>query len=95
VLYGGGLVCLIIGACYVTNYPSKEFWPQFLLLSFYIFAALSVVIVVITLLSKTKENTSLPSLMETNAGLGHKTGGVWIRWALLALVMGVIYIIFR
>lgn len=95
VLYGGGLVCLVVGACYVTNYPSKEFWPQFLMLSFYLFAALIIVIVAITLLSKKAENTSLPSLIETNARLGHKAGGGWIRWALLAVVMGIIYIIFR
>jgi SSS family solute:Na+ symporter len=95
VLYGGGLLCLIIGACHVMNYPYKGYWPHFLLLSFYIFAVLSIVIVVITLLSKTKENTALPSLVETNKKAGHQASNVWARWALLAVVMGGIYLIFR
>jgi len=34
VLYGGGFICLILGACHVLNYPYKGYWPHFLLLSF-------------------------------------------------------------
>ncbi|MBV4357486.1 sodium:solute symporter family transporter [Pinibacter aurantiacus] len=95
VLYGGGLLCLVIGACHVMNYPYKGYWPHFLLLSFYIFAVLSIVIVVITLLSEKKENTALPSLVETNKKAGHQSRNVWARWALLGVVMGGIYFIFR
>jgi SSS family solute:Na+ symporter len=95
VLYGGGLLCLVIGACHVLNYPYKGYWPHFLLLSFYIFVLLSIVIVAVTLLSKKKENTALPSLVETNKRAGHGARSVWARWALLAAVMGGIYFLFR
>lgn len=95
VLYGGGLLCLVIGACHVLNYPYKGYWPHFLLLSFYIFVVLSIVIVVVTLLSKTKETSALPSLVETNRKAGHGARAVWGKWALLAIVMGGIYFLFR
>ncbi|MGF7232777.1 sodium:solute symporter family transporter [Arachidicoccus sp.] len=95
VLYGGGLVCLIIGACFVLNFPYEGFWPHFLMLSFYIFAGLSIVIVIISLFTKAKSNTALPSLVETNKKFGHNARSVWIRWALVALLMGIIYLIFK
>ncbi|HEX5153179.1 MAG TPA: sodium/solute symporter [Parafilimonas sp.] len=95
VLYGGGLASLIIGVCYVVGYPSKEFWPHFLLLSVYIFLALAAIIIVITLLSKPDAKTYLPSLVETNKKTGYHAGKVWRGWALLAVVMGIIYWIFN
>jgi len=55
VLYGGGLVCLVAGVCYVLNFPFKGFWPHFLLLSVYLFTGLSAVIVLITLLTGLKK----------------------------------------
>lgn len=95
VLYGGGLACIIIGVCYVLGYPYKGFWPHFLLLSVYIFLALAAVIILITLLSRSNQETFLPSLMETNRKAGHQTRKVWRGWALLAIVMGIIYWIFN
>jgi len=95
VLYVGGLACVIISICNVLNYPHKGFWPQFLMLSFYIFAILSIVIFLVTILTKPDERPSLPSLAETNRKQMHQPGGVWLRWALLALVMVIIYWIFN
>lgn len=95
VLYGGGLACLLIGVCYVVGYPYKGFWPHFLLLSVYIFLALAAVIIIITLLSKPNTKNILPSLVETNKQAGHNAGKVWRGWALLAIVMGIIYWIFN
>lgn len=94
VLYGGGFVCLIIGACYVLNYPYKGFWPHFLLLSFYIFAGLIVVIFGLTWLSG-KESSGVSSILETGIKTDSRSRYVWIRWGLLAIVMGIIYLIFR
>jgi SSS family solute:Na+ symporter len=94
VLYGGGLVCLGVGLCHVLNYPYKGYWPHFLLLSVYLFLALSLVIVLVTLLTKPNERDPLPSLVETNRKSGHQTGKVWKGWALLGFAMAVIYWIF-
>ncbi|MCU7552554.1 sodium/solute symporter [Chitinophagaceae bacterium LB-8] len=94
VLYGGGLLCLAVGICHVLNYPSKEFWPHFLLLSVYLFLGLAAVMVVVSLLTKPNYERSLPSLIETNRKFGHSSKQVWLGWGLLALVMAGIYLVF-
>lgn len=94
VLYGGGLVCLIVGACHILNFPSKEFWPHFMLLSFYLFVAMAVVLVAVTLLTKPPEIQALPSLIETWRREGRTSRSVWIWWGVLAVVMCAIYICF-
>lgn len=95
VLYGGGLVCIIVGVCYVTGYPYKAFWPHFLMLSVYLFLALAAILIVITLATKPPANNVLPSLVETNRKSGHNAGKVWRGWAILAVVMIIIYWIFN
>ncbi|WP_300600059.1 sodium/solute symporter [Niabella sp.] len=96
VLYGGGLVCLVTGVCNVMNVPYAGFWPHFLMLSVYLFAGLLAVAVVISLLSPRVQDTSvLPALLETDKSRGTDLRRVWVGWALLALVMAVIYRIFR
>lgn len=99
VLYGGGLVCLILGACHVLNYPYKGYWPHFLLLSFYIFVALSIVIVAITLVTKPVVNPVIPSLLESkNTSLNEQTyrsRPIWLVWLVLASVMILIYLLFN
>ncbi len=94
VLYGGGLVCLIVGACHVLSYPSKEFWPHFLLLSFYLFLAMAVVIVVVTLCTKPPAVNPLPSIIDTWRQSGGRGSRVWWLWVLLAVVMCGIYLTF-
>lgn len=95
VLYGGGFISLVVGICHVLGYPYKGFWPHFLLLSVYLFLAFFAIIVIVTLVTKPDGKTPLPSLVETNRKVGHQTGSVWLRWALLAIIMGLIYFIFR
>lgn len=95
VLYGGGLLCLILGACHVLNYPYKGYWPHFLMLSFYIFVALSVVIIVTSLLTKPKENMALPSLLESKNEVVSSSRTTWLVWLGLASVMVLIYILFN
>lgn len=94
VLYGGGLICLLVGICHVLNYPYKGYWPHFLLLSVYLFLALTAIIVLVTLFTKPDEKPGLPSLIETNSKIGYRPRSVWIGWTILALVMGMIYFVF-
>ncbi len=91
VLYGGGFVCLLVGACHVLNYPYKGYWPHFLLLSVYLFTALAVVLVVVALFTKPDYERSLPSILETNRKSGHVAGKAWLGWGVLAAVMVSIY----
>ena len=94
VLYGGGFICLVLGACHVLNYPYEGYWPHFLMLSFYIFVALSVVIVAVTLLTKSEVKTEIPTLLDVKDKMGSSTS-IWWTWAALATVMMAIYIYFN
>lgn len=95
VLYGGGLICVVIGSCYVLNFPYKGYWPHFLLLSVYIFIALSFGMVLITLLSDPNKNTVSPTVWTSSQPLFRNSSRVWMGWGLLALVMIIIYIVFK
>lgn len=95
VLYLGGMACILISICNILNYPHKGFWPPFLLLSFYIFAALSFVVVLITLLSKADDQTANTLLSETSTTIQQQRQRVWIGWSVLAVIMLIIYIIFN
>ena len=95
VLYGGGFLCLVLGTCHVLNYPYKGYWPHFLLLSFYIFMALSVAIVVLTLITKPPVVQVQPSLLETKTQVADSSKPIWLRWLCLAVIMIFIYLLFN
>ena len=95
VLYGGGLVCIVLGICHVLNYPYKGYWPHFLLLSFYIFLVLSAVMLVLSLLTKPVHGQALLSIAESNRQFEHKSKKIWLLWGALAIVMVIIYIFFN
>ena len=95
VLFGGGLLCAVLGVCHILNFPYKGFWPHFLLLSFYTFLALTVLMIIISVVTKPTSGQSLPSVAETNRRFKHDSKRVWVFWAILALIMFVIYISFN
>ncbi len=95
VLYGGGLLCIVLGVCHVFNYPYKGYWPHFLMLSFYLFLVLAVLMIVISLFTKTDHEHPLLSIAETNKQFEYKSTKVWILWGVLAIIMCSIYILFN
>jgi SSS family solute:Na+ symporter len=95
VLYGGGLVCLIIGACYVLNFPNNHFWPGFLMLSFYLFVILFAAMVLISLATTSGRGRALPSISETYAHFGTRSRRIWLAWGLLGIIMIFIYAFFE
>ncbi|MCF3108212.1 sodium/solute symporter [Niabella sp. CC-SYL272] len=96
VLYGGGVICLAVGICNVLNVPYAGFWPHFLILSVYLFTGLLAVGIIISLLpTPVRDTPQLPSLLETDKRRGSDLRTVWLGWALLMVVMGAIYWLFR
>jgi SSS family solute:Na+ symporter len=95
VLYGGGLACLVIGCCYVLNYPSAHFWPGFLMLSFYLFMVLLAAMLLISLVTKPRRGSALPSLSEIHARDVSHSQKVWLAWGLLGIIMIFIYAVFE
>jgi len=101
VLYGGGLICMGVGICHILNFPYPGFWPHFLLLSVYLFLGLAAVIVIITLISKPAVNIAPSSFgsggtsSEAGGDSGSNARQVWFRWAILAVIMFFIYLLFN
>nr|WP_295863916.1 sodium/solute symporter [uncultured Chitinophaga sp.] len=91
VLYGGGSVCLLIGVCYLLNYPYKGFWPHFLLLSVYLFIGLAVLIVMVSLLTAPAVAGGEPVAVSEKGD--RQSRRVWAGWAVLATVMLIIYLL--
>ncbi|QDT00376.1 sodium:solute symporter family transporter [Adhaeretor mobilis] len=69
--------------------------PHFLMMSFYLFSGISLFMILLSLVT---ENASceehLPSPNKASQQLGSKTGLIWAGWALLALIMIGIYVLF-
>jgi len=92
----GSITSISIGFCNLNGWPSKAFWPHFMLLSFYIFAGICLFMVVTSLLTRNgPAEERLPSLKETYAQQGSRPGSIWLLWALLAVIMAAIYLFFN
>lgn len=96
----GSIVSLSIGICDITNVfaddSGVDIFPHFLLLSFYLFFAISVFMVITSLLTEHSESeTPLPTLRQTyrdNPGLG-LTG--FIGWGVMLIIMASLYLFFQ
>ncbi len=96
VLSAGTLISLGIGVCFLTQFPSKEFWPHFLFLSFLICSALCLTMIAISLLVKPKgRKSTIPTLKETYTSLGKTATNVKWLWGVLIVIMMFLYIIFN
>jgi SSS family solute:Na+ symporter len=95
VLSAGSAVSLGTGVVYLWVLPSAQyhFWPHYLLLSFYIFVFLFAAAIIISLLDSTP-TTYQPTEQETS-NIAKPTKKVKIAWALLVVVMIILYLIFN
>ncbi|NQV36344.1 MAG: sodium/solute symporter [Phycisphaeraceae bacterium] len=91
----GSVVSISIGFCHLNDWPSKAFWPHFMLLSFYIFAGICALMVVVSLMTRNSPHEEqLPSLKQTYAEQGSRSRPMWLLWAILAAIMCAIYLFF-
>jgi SSS family solute:Na+ symporter len=90
----GSLFSLSVGAMYLWVFtPDKyDFWPHYLLLSFYIFAILMVVAVLITLFSG---NKGLQQTQQSMTEVPETTSKVKWSFILLGIVILSLYLIFN
>lgn len=89
----GSAISLGIGVMYLWVFPAKEyhFWPHYLLLSFYIFALLFVIAVLVSLLDP--KPAVAPDI--DKAALPKPTRLVWRVWIALIIVMVALYLFFN
>lgn len=91
----GSILSLGIGVTYLWILPSDKytFWPHYLMLSFFIFAGLMIIAILISLLDRS------PSIYTVNeehqANIEKPAKSVWISWIALAIVMVALYIFFN
>jgi SSS family solute:Na+ symporter len=93
ILTAGTAFCLSIAVLYWWVFPVEQynFWPHFMMISFYLFVILAIATVIISLFDKnaTDENTlGLEKLPKTS-------NAVWISWIILIIVMVSLYLIFN
>lgn len=98
VLIGGNAVSIGIGIAYLAKWPTGYEWPHFLLLSFYLFVALSVIMFVLSLLTRPMpKEKRLPTLAESRevcAEEGALPTSSWLSWGALAVIMVILFLAF-
>jgi SSS family solute:Na+ symporter len=95
VLSAGSAFSLGVGVLYLWIFtPDKyEFWPHYLLLSFYIFAILTLSAVIISLLDPSPVISD--ATIHNAAHLPKPTKRVWLAWISLIAVMVTLYVLFN
>ncbi|MCX6926372.1 MAG: hypothetical protein NT154_24665, partial [Verrucomicrobia bacterium] len=103
-LWVGSTVCLTIGVMVLREWPGKNYWPHFMLLTFYLFVFCMSLLVVVSVLTKHSSeeedlgaaqrahNSDLSITAASRSGAG-ATG--WVLWGLLAVIMVGLYIGFQ
>ncbi len=96
-LYMGTFLCLLVGFCQLTGFPTKAFWPHFMLLCFYMMVSLVVFMVVVSFF--TKPHYGLVQLVDQNDPLIREKSktSVLVKclWAVIAVLMAIVYYIFN
>ena len=92
----GSLVSISLGLCHLNGYPSEEFWPHFLMLSFYLFAGCCVFMVAVSLVTRNAPpDERLPTLKEIGTSREAGSRLVWMLWGVLAACMAGLYWVFN
>ena len=101
-LIGGSFVSLSVGVLDLFKKPIEEnlgaviHLPHFLLMAFYLFAGITVFMIIVSLLTKNSDHEEpMPSPAETYRKGDTKIKDIWLGWAVLAIIMIAIYIVFN
>jgi SSS family solute:Na+ symporter len=96
----GTITCLTTGYFYLTKQGmfglfNYEDFPHFLILSFYLFAGLSIFMIIVSLVTKQDKYINFPTLAESYLSGGNTHNRlIWTLWAAVAVMMGALYLIF-
>lgn len=92
----GSLLSIGVGVAYLSHFPSADFWPHFLMLSFYLFAALCGLMLLISVMDKpVEEKKSLPSVVTSYPDHSYSNRTIWRLWLILAAIMVGLYALFN
>ncbi len=89
----GSIVSLSVGLMHFKHWPAEDFWPNHLLLAFYLFAGICSFMVILSLLTRNSpEEEQMPTLSQTYAELDASPRRIWVLWGILAVIMTAIYL---
>ncbi len=92
----GSLICLSVGFLQLLEYPNKQFWPHFLLVSFFLFLINLLIVFIVSLVDQRMFKRKFPTLSESYIALDYRPSKqVLGLWGLLFLVMIFLYIFFN
>jgi len=92
----GSIASLGAGFCQLAEWPSKAFWPHYLLVSFYLFAGICALMVLVSLATRRSPvEEDLPTMTELYGTQRTPTRRIWLLWEVLAVIMIGIYVGFQ
>jgi SSS family solute:Na+ symporter len=97
-LYIGTAVCLAVGFCQLIDFPYKGAWPHFMLLCFYMMVILSIFMVTVSLLTRNdspEAAADTPEMVKVPSPSVRERNIMRILWSLVAIVMMILYYVFR
>jgi SSS family solute:Na+ symporter len=96
VLTLGTVISFTIGILFFLGWPSKEFWPHFMMLTFYLFTGLCALMVAVSLATRpaAPQAGALPSLRECYRLSGPVGVAPAVCWGTLVVVMAALYLFF-
>ncbi len=94
-LIGGSILSVGVGACQFQEWPTAEFWPHYLLLSFYLFAFLSILMIALSLITQNDPDEEKLASLRTLFKQNTDRKSLSILWIVLGAIMFIIYLIFN
>jgi len=91
----GNIPCIVISILYLSQYPSKAFYPNFFLISFYLFVGLSLLLVTLSYVFPDTDGTERPVFSWKGYRENPISPTLRRSWALLALIMIGLYLYFN
>lgn len=93
----GTVLSVGVGILYLAKFPSEDFYPHFLLLSFYITVVLMAIMLIVSIFTPApKPEHRLSSIKQAYKNMdNYSPKAIWIWWAALGVIMFGIYIGFQ
>ncbi len=92
----GSALCLGVGGAYLATQHKFDWWPNFMLLAFYLFVILAIHMIFVSLMTPAEPEKALPSIRSSYEKISDKhRSGIWMWWIILAVIMFAIYIGFQ
>jgi SSS family solute:Na+ symporter len=91
----GNIPCVIISILYLSQYPSKGFYPNFFLISFYLFVAMSILLIALSYLFPDTDGADRPVFSRNEYKANALSPSLRWGWSVLAVIMISLYVYFN